>query len=151
MSPAYLSAELRRLVSARAGWLCEYCLVHTDDTFFGGHVDHILSQKHGGATDETNLALACSFCNRSKGSDIASLVPGTNELVRLFHPRTDRWHQHFRLDSDGVTILPLTPVGEATARLLGFNHDERLLERQALSQAGRYPSPAAWERMHGKN
>jgi HNH endonuclease len=83
-------------VAARAGHRCEYCLIHADDTFFGCEVDHIISEKHGGATREDNLAYACLFCNRNKGSDIASILPETGELVRLFNPRLDRWGDHLR-------------------------------------------------------
>ena len=143
MSVTYIPAELRRLVTDRAGHLCEYCLLHEDDTFFGCEVDHVISEKHGGPTREDNLAYACMMCNRNKGSDIASLVPGTETLVRLFHPRRGEWHAHFRLDGDGIMIIAVTEVGEATARILGFNTTDRLLERQALLLAGRYPSPAA--------
>ena len=32
-----------------AAFLCEYCLIHEDDTVFGCEVDHIISTKHGGA------------------------------------------------------------------------------------------------------
>ena len=68
MSTSYVSAELRRLVVARADSLCEYCLIHEEDTFFGCEVDHIVSEKHGGQTDAQNLALACLFCKRNKGA-----------------------------------------------------------------------------------
>jgi hypothetical protein len=71
------------------------------------------------------------------------IAPGTGELIRLFNPRTDHWRDHFRLGPDGITIESLTETGEATARILGFNTAERLLERQNLLQAGRYPTPAA--------
>ena len=109
MSSTYITAELRRQVVARADHLCEYCLLHEDDTFFGCEVDHVISEKHGGPTREDNLAYACMTCNRNKGSDIASLVPGTDTLVRFFHPRRDHWRDHFRLDAaDGVTIVALT-------------------------------------------
>ena len=140
MSTAYVSAELRRLVASRANGACECCLIHEEDTFFGCEVDHIISEKHGGLTEEGNLAYSCLPCNRSKGSDISSLIPGTTDLVRFFNPRIDRWSDHFRLDAtDGITIVPLTPTGEATARILGFNQADRLLERQTLREVGRYP------------
>jgi 5-methylcytosine-specific restriction endonuclease McrA len=150
MSNSYISAELRRRVSSRADRLCEYCLIHEEDTFFGCQVDHIISEKHGGATDEDNLAYACLFCNRFKGSDVGSLKPGTNELVRFFNPRSDRWTDHFALDSDGITLIALTDVGEATSRILGFNREERLLEREALKKAGRYPTEAAKKRFENR-
>lgn len=152
MSTTYISVELRRLVIARAESLCEYCLLHEEDTFFGGEVDHIISEKHGGPTQADNLAFACLTCNRNKGSDIASLVPGTNRLARFFNPRTDRWSDHFQLDhSDGITIIALTDIGEATARIFGFNTSERLLERQMLHIASRYPTDAAQRRMGGSS
>jgi ATP-binding cassette subfamily F protein uup len=44
VSTSYISAELRRLVVARAESLCEYCLIHEDDTFFGCEVDHIITR-----------------------------------------------------------------------------------------------------------
>ncbi len=56
MGKAYVNAELRRLVVTRAERICEYCLIHEDDTYFGGGVDHIISEKHGGATAADNLA-----------------------------------------------------------------------------------------------
>lgn len=105
--------------------------------------------KHGGLTHEENLAYACLTCNRNKGSDISSIVPGTDERVRFFNPRTDRWPDYFRLALDGVTIVPLSAIGEATVRILGLNNSERLLEREALIQAGRYPTPPARKRIQG--
>jgi hypothetical protein len=147
VSVSRISAELRRLVADRAEGLCEYCLIHVDDTFFGCQVDHIISEKHGGLTREDNLAYACLFCNLHKGSDIGSLVPGTRTLVRFFNPRLDHWNEHFSLDHDGITIVPLTDIGEATARLFTFNSSERLLERHALLAVGRYPIAVARRRM----
>ena len=87
---SYVSEELRRLVAARAGYVCEYCLIHEDDTFFECEVDHIISVKHGGPTEEKNLAYACLPCNRHKGSDIGSILGETGQLVRFFNPRVDR-------------------------------------------------------------
>ena len=42
---SYVSAALRRVVVARSDALCEYCLIHEDDTVFGCEVDHIVSGK----------------------------------------------------------------------------------------------------------
>jgi hypothetical protein len=136
MSTTYISAELRRSVVDRADRICEYCRIHEDDTFFGCHIDHVISEKHGGATEADNLALACTFCNLHKGSDIGSLT-ADQVLTRFFNPRTDRWSEHFALVS--TIIEPLTPIGEVTARIFEFNSSERLLERQALIAVGRYP------------
>ncbi len=140
MSATYIGAELRRQVVSRAGNICEYCLIHEDDTFFGCHVDHIISEKHGGLTTESNLALACSVCNLRKGSDIASIT-SSGILTRLYHPRTDLWSHHFALF--GAVVEPLTSIGEVTISLLQLNSSERILERQELIETERYPSEAA--------
>ena len=125
-----VSEELRRLVAERARSRCEYCLLHEDDSFHPHQIDHIVSRKHGGATHESNLALACLRCNVWKGSDIASLDPLTGALVPLFNPRTQSWSDHFRID--GPILEPLTPEARATARLLRLNLDQRVVERRAL-------------------
>ncbi len=36
----------------------------------------------------------------------------------------------------GLTIVPLTPVGRATFRLLQFNQSERVAERELLIASG---------------
>ena len=137
----YISPETRQILASRANFVCEYCLIAEADAYFRFQVEHIISRKHGGSSELENLALACVFCNRYKGSDIASLIPESGELVRFFNPRINRWREHFRLN--GVVIEPLTEIGEATVRILQMNHDDQILERQVLSRRGRYPSEAA--------
>lgn len=134
---ARVSTVLRQLVRRRAGLRCEYCLIAEDDAFFAHEADHIIAEKHGGATAAENLALACFDCNRFKGSDIASLDPEDGNLVALYHPRTDRWEEHFRIE--GGAIHPLTAVGRATERLLKLNIPVRVEIRQTLARLGRYP------------
>lgn len=55
----YISDSLRKKVEKRANYVCEYCLISIEETFFGGEIDHIVSIKHGGQTVFENLALAC--------------------------------------------------------------------------------------------
>lgn len=138
---SYISPEIRQIVASRANFVCEYCLIAEADAYFRFQIEHIISRKHGGSSEPENLALACVFCNRYKGSDIASLIPETNKLIRFYNPRVDRWREHFRLDD--ISIEPLTEIGEATIRILQINHADQLLERQVLSRRGRYPSEAA--------
>lgn len=130
MSESYISVVLRRKVMARASKRCEYCLIHEDDCFWGCEVDHIISEKHGGATSVGNLAFCCAFCNRHKGADIAALDP-RRRVVPLFHPRRDQWHEHFQIR--GLRIIGLTMMGKATAKLLRFNDPARLEERAAMT------------------
>jgi hypothetical protein len=138
---SYVSVDLRLLVSSRANHLCEYCLVHERDTYLGCQVDHIISEKHQGLTVAANLAFACAFCNRAKGSDIGSLVLSTGQFTRFFNPRCDQWAEHFILLE--AAIQPLTAIGEATVSILQFNEPDRLLERESLLRLGRYPSREA--------
>lgn len=139
MSETHLPAELRRRVVARARGCCEYCGIAATDTYFGCEVDHIVSEKHGGATHADNLALACVTCNRAKGSDIAT-VTEDGGVIELFHPRRHVWPEHFvrrRLRIEGLTGL-----GRATVRLLKLNLPERLEERESLARPARkFPEP----------
>ena len=138
---SYVPAELRRLVEARANRVCEYCLIHEHDTYFGCQVEHIIAEKHGGPTEAENLAYACVFCNRAKGTDIGTIAPSTRELTRFFNPRIDRWSDNFELR--GVLIEPRTAIGEATTTILRFNDPDRIFERQLLERVGRYPPDEA--------
>src|ERR1700733_15072856 len=97
MSTTYIPSELRQLVANRAERICEYCLVAEEDTILGCEVDHIISEKHGGATDAQNLALACVFCNQAKGSDIGSIIRPSGDFLRFFNPRNDVWGKNFCL------------------------------------------------------
>jgi hypothetical protein len=140
----YVSPDVRRDVATRAEFLCEYCLIAEEDTFFGCEVEHIISLKHGGSSELRNLAYACTFCNRYKGSDVGS-VSEVGEFSRFFNPRMDRWSEHFQLVAD--VIQSLTVIGEVTARVLRFNHTDQRLERARLISVGRYPHSAARARM----
>lgn len=145
MSRPYISEELRRLVAERANHLCEYCLISEVDRSSSYQVDHIVSVKHGGSTTPDNLAYACIFCNLQKGTDLGSINWQTGELIRFFNPRRDFWGDHFQLD--GAVIRPISDIGEVTARILEFNSEDRIQERQALIDVGRYPSEVALRRM----
>jgi hypothetical protein len=106
-------------------------------SFLAFEVEHIIAEKHGGATTADNLALACPYCNRFKGTDLGSLDPETGRLTPFFNPRTQRWDDHFRLDA--ARIVPLSPKGRVTVAILQLNHPDRIMERQRLIQAGKYP------------
>lgn len=81
-----------------------------------------------------NLAWACARCNDFKGSDIATYLPGTNKLVRLFNPRTDAWDDHFFWD--GTHLRANTEIAQGTIALLRLNADNRVMLRQALMDEG---------------
>lgn len=134
----YVPARLRDQAQQRAGGRCEYCMIHEDDVLLSHEPDHIIAHKHGGQTSLENIAWACFLCNRFKGSDIASVDPDTGKVVRLFHPRTDVWKEHFELDEGH--IAGRTPYGRATVYVLQMNRPECIETRRHLAAAGRYPS-----------
>ncbi|MFZ5919766.1 MAG: HNH endonuclease [Chloroflexota bacterium] len=141
MAPTRISVALRESISDRAEGQCEYCLFPQDASFLPFELEHIISEKHGGQTSPENLALACPFCNRFKGTDLGSIDPTTGQLTPFFNPRTQRWSDHFRFD--GVKILPLTAEGRVTVSILQFNHPDRLAERERLFASRKFviPSP----------
>jgi hypothetical protein len=107
MSTSYIPADLRRLVVGRAWDRCEYFPQAL--ALASHHVDHVISEEHGRRTISENLALSCSLCNQAKGSDVGS-VDESEVVVRLFHPRRDRWGEHFRVAETGE-IVGLSPEG----------------------------------------
>jgi len=137
MARSRIPAPLRRLAIERARGCCEYCLLHQDETDFAHHVDHLIAIKHGGRTEEENLALACMECNLHKGSDLAAIDPVEKVVVSLFNPRVQRWSEHFTVVN--AFLVGTTPTGRATVALLRMNDPARLLERQRLITAGLYP------------
>jgi hypothetical protein len=134
---AYISDILRNLVIIRAYFRCEYCLLHrNDEPVYPHEIDHVIAEKHFGQTHESNLAYACFYCNRFKGTDLASIDPLTEAITPLFNPRTQNWTEHFVLD--GPVIVPLTAVGRTTVRLLQMNRPLIIQRRSYLIQLGRY-------------
>ena len=134
---SYIPSALRKLVIERAEGRCEYCLYPEHASLYAFQIEHIVSEKHGGTTEAENLALACPYCNRAKGADIASIDPKSGELTALYNPRTQNWPEHFSLR--GAHIAPSSPHGRVTIRILQMNHPDRVRERRLLIKAGEYP------------
>ncbi len=134
---SYVSAALRRFVVHRAGEKCEYCQFPQHASLFSFEIEHIIAEKHDGSTEADNLALSCPSCNRFKGTDLGSIDPETRQLTSFFNPRIQHWSDHFCLES--ATIIPLTPEGRVTAKILQFNSPERVSERAQLIALKQYP------------
>lgn len=136
----YISAKNRLYVKTRASQCCEYCRVLELFSFIGYELDHIISRKHGGTNELTNLAWTCAFCNYRKGTDIGTVLLPSMNFIRFFNPRLDHWDEHFEFS--GALILSKTEIGEGTIRIFHFNQIDRLLERQTLVNAGLFPPPS---------
>lgn len=132
----YVPADLRRLVLERAAGRCEYCRFPQAVALLPFEVEHVVAEKHGGETSANNLALACFFCNRYKGSDLGSLDPETGQLTAFFNPRLHRWDEHFARHN--AEFIPLTAEGRVTVRIFRLNEPARVAERQALIAAGMF-------------
>jgi len=126
-----VDAEIVRQAGERAAGRCEYCQLASSAHPAPFQIDHIIARQHGGGDELENLAFACIHCNRYKGPNIAGIDPGTGELTRLFHPRTDKWRTHFAWN--GAEILPLTAIGPVTLRVLFMNDPEMIWVRSNLT------------------
>ena len=125
----------REGIRQRASHRCEYCRTPEEFSLATFHIEHIIARQHGGSDDDSNLALACPDCNFLKGPNIASFDPDTQKMERLFHPRTDVWAAHFRLNES--VIEGVTPIGRTTVRLLELNAAARVRQRDLLRRLGR--------------
>ncbi|GAB5493804.1 MAG: hypothetical protein Phog2KO_40190 [Phototrophicaceae bacterium] len=126
--------NIRKQVRQRANGYCEYCQQIEYATGFSYHVDHIIAKKHLGTNDLDNLAWSCFDCNVFKGTDIASYDLDTGELIALYNPRIQLWEDHFA--KNDLIIIGKTPIGRVTARILKFNHEDRLDNRHYLQLLG---------------
>ena len=133
-----MNARTRALVWSRAGRRCEYCRIHQEDEpFYRLHVEHIVAKQHGGTDDPDNLALACHHDNDHKGPNLSGIDPETGKVVRLFHPRRQRWSRHFRFE--GPIIVGRTQCGRATVAVLALNAPDRVELRAELIAGGLFP------------
>jgi hypothetical protein len=132
-----MDRRTEHIVRLRGGGVCEYCRPPQVISPLPFPLDHIIARQHGGKSTEDNLALSCPECNLHKGPNIASIDPATDEFTRLFHPRRDRWAEHFRWD--GAVLAGTTAIGRATILVLAINRPEQVQLREHLMDAGLFP------------
>lgn len=96
-----------------------------------------MARQHGGRSTEDNLALACPWCNQHKGPNLTGIDPETGELTRLYHPRRDRWLDHFKWE--GAVLVALTAVGRTTLYVLSMNDHVAVSLRRELMATGLFP------------
>lgn len=123
-----MKGSTKATVRENAGHRCEYCQLHQDDSPLATlHIEHVVPKKHGGSDEIDNLALACIDCNLHKGTNLTGIDPETEEITQLFHPRRQRWGEHF--EWAGSNLVGRTAVGRTTIRVLDMNSDDRLALR----------------------
>ena len=128
-----MTPQARWRVRERANERGEYCqLSALLVLWFEFHVEHIRARQHGGDDDESNLCFSCPPCNWKKGTNQSAYDPLTNSLVKLYNPRLDRWHEHFRMISG--FIEGLTAEGRATVELLDMNNAKAVETREIFQE-----------------
>ncbi len=128
---------IKKLAHDRARGRCEYC--QTDEINIGQsmHVEHI---RPGEGDDSDNLCLACPNCNLSKAAAVTAVDPEIGQEVPLFHPRLQKWADHFAWEDDYTLIRGITPIGRATVIRLKMNRPRIKLSRRRWVQAGLHPA-----------
>lgn len=126
-------------MQARARGLCEYCRSQARFSPQPFSVEHIVARALGGQTEAENLALSCQGCNGHKYTKWQATDPLTGVTVALFHPRQQRWRDHFAWNEDATLIIGLTPIGRATIDALKLNRAELVNLREVLYAAQKHP------------
>jgi len=129
-----MDAATSQFVRQRAGNRCEYCRWSQDFSGLRFHIEHIVARQHGGTDSPDNLALACPECNLRKGPNLTGIDPDTGSITPLFHPRRDRWEDHFACVESN--LIGKTAIGRTTAWLFEMNSGERLRLRAMLVRLG---------------
>lgn len=139
MATSYIPPTLREQVRRRANYRCEYC--YTPEWLIGAEheVDHIMPRALEGATTAANLCLACASCNGNKQTKVDGIDVQTGERVMLFHPRQQRWHDHFVWSADGTQIIGTTSYGRTTVEVLKMNHSLIMVARSIWVSTGLHP------------
>ena len=134
-----VAATVRGRLVVQTGNRCGYCQAHQHYVYEPLHIEHIFPRSQGGSSDERNLWLACSLCNRYKSDQTHAREPVTGRRVHLFNPRRQQWQRHFRWSVEGTEIVGQTVCGRATVVALQLNNDRAILVRQHWIQAGWHP------------
>jgi hypothetical protein len=116
-----VSEELRALVVERARDRCEYCLSPANYATQRFSIEHVMPRAKGGQNSFENLALACQGCNNHKYNRVEAPDPVSGASSPLYHPRRDRWSDHFAWSADALVMVGLTPTGRATVAALFLN------------------------------
>ena len=134
-----ISEKTRETVYKRAFGCCEYCQSSDQWATQRFIMEHIWPISKGGKNDLENLALACPGCNSYKYNLTEAEDPLTREKVSLFHPRQQKWGEHFIWSDDFSRIIGLTPVGRATVVALKLNRPRLINRREAFQLLGIHP------------
>lgn len=135
-----ISDSTRIRVRQAANEQCGYCRIGSHLVYAPMEIDHIFPKSRGGGDGEENLWLACPFCNNTKSDQIIGIDPLTEDVIALFHPRQQKWTEHFAWNQDDKALITgLTACGRASIAALGINDPIPLQFRRLMVAAGWYP------------
>jgi hypothetical protein len=143
MSKKRATTKQREVVIERAQGCCEYCQSQASLSMSPFSVEHITPQSAGGETKLDNLALACQGCNGHKYDKEEGVDPVTGLPSPLYHPRQQKWTDHFAWNENCTEIIGMTSVGRATIAILKLNRIELVNLREILYAAGIHPPKMA--------
>lgn len=126
-------------MAERARERCEYCRAPEQVFNFAFEVEHVAPRAGGGDDTLDNLALACESCNLYKSDTTSGWDAEEAQDVPLFHPRRDRWEEHFQFDPETGELRGLSAVGRATVTRLRMNSGFQLRARRHWAKMGLYP------------
>jgi hypothetical protein len=139
MSEDRVTPEQRAVVVERARGCCEYCWSQARFATQSFSVEHIVPRSKGGTTSLENLALSCQGCNNHKYSHVEARDPISGQTVPLYHPRQQRWLDHFAWNDDYTLIIGISPIGRATVAALRLNREGVVNLRRVLYALGEHP------------
>ena len=145
MNEPAIPQSIRDFVARRAEHCCEYCWsqqMYCPDPL---SIDHIEPRSRGGSSDESNLALSCGGCNGLKHAATHGVDPVSDRDAPLYHPRRDRWSDHFAWSSDSHEIHGVSATGRATIHRLQLNRSSVTNLRRVLHAIGKHPPTLFWE------
>jgi HNH endonuclease len=139
MAAKWSAGRLRTFVAERAGYICEYCRSPLSFSLQPFVVEHIVPSSKGGTDDPDNLACDCGGCNSYKYNKTEALDPASGRSVPLYHPRRQKWTDHFAWHDNFLEIIGLTPSGRATVEALRLNRPELINIRRLLILGNLHP------------
>lgn len=134
-----VTGEQKQAVFERARGCCEYCKSQARFATQAFSTEHIIARHLGGETTLDNLALACQGCNNHKYTKSEARDSVSGKIAPLFHPRQQRWQDHFAWNDDFILVIGLTPIGRATIQALQLNRAELVNLRRVLYVMGEHP------------
>lgn len=139
MSKKRVTSQQRQAVIERGQGSCEYCRSQLRFAMDPFSVEHIIPRHRGGKTELNNLALSCQGCNGHKHTKVEGYDAVTGGNAPLYHPRRQKWEDHFTWSEDKAQIVGLTPTGRATVITLKLNRSGLVNLRRVLYIMGEHP------------